>query len=329
MKHILNYLFTYKTLTKEQAKQVLIDISTQKYNHVEIASFLSVYAIRSVTIDEMSGFIEALQEGCIAIDLEGYNTIDMCGTGGDEKNTFNISTIASFVVAGAGVNVAKHGNYGVSSACGSSNLLESLGYVFSHDNEKLKTEIEKTGMCYMHAPLFHPPMKEVAPIRKQLGIRTFFNIAGPLVNPANPSAQAVGVYNLETARIYKYVLQNTHKKFIILHGLDGYDEISLTGNVKIMANDFERIATPEELGFSKVLPEHIFGGETVKEAVEICNAILHNKATEAQKNVVIINAAMGIKSIKSELSTDDCVAMARESLESKKALHVMKKLCNV
>ncbi|MFO7868233.1 MAG: anthranilate phosphoribosyltransferase [Bacteroidales bacterium] len=328
MKNILNKLFTYKTLTKEEAKQVLINISQQKYNHVQIASFLTVFSMRSVTVDEMTGFIEALQEGCISVDLKGYDTIDMCGTGGDGKNTFNISTIASFVVAGAGVNVAKHGNYGVSSGCGSSNLMEALGYTFSNDTAKLQSEIEKTGMCYMHAPLFHPPMKEVAPIRKQLIIRTFFNIAGPLVNPAFPDSQAVGVYNLEVARIYKYVLQKAHKKFIIMHSLDGYDEISLTHPVKLISHNFERVMTPEDLGLSYTQPEKIAGGETVSNAIQICMDILTNKATDAQKNVVVANAAMGIKSLRDTLSFDECINMARESLESGKAHSVMKTLCS-
>jgi|SRR5690554_791354 len=328
MKDILNKLFTYKTLTKEEAKKILLEISQQKHNHIQIASFLTVFSMRSVTVDEMTGFIEALQEGCVSVDLNGYETIDMCGTGGDEKNTFNISTISSFIVAGAGVNVAKHGNYGVSSGCGSSNLMEALGYTFSNDSAKLQNEIEKAGMCYMHAPLFHPPMKEVAPIRKQLIIRTFFNIAGPLVNPATPTAQAIGVYNLEVARIYKYVLENAKKRFIIMHSLDGYDEISLTGPVKIIANDFERQMTAEDFGLQQTKAANISGGTTVENAITICLNILQNKATQSQKDVVIANAAMGIKSIRQKLSIEDCIAMARESLESGNAYSVMKKLCS-
>ncbi|MFW5851387.1 MAG: anthranilate phosphoribosyltransferase [Bacteroidota bacterium] len=328
MKDILNKLFTYKTLTKDEAKKILLEISQQKHNHIQIASFLTVFSMRSVTVDEMTGFIEALQEGCVSVDLNGYETIDMCGTGGDEKNTFNISTISSFVVAGAGVNVAKHGNYGVSSGCGSSNLMEALGYTFSNDSAKLQNEIEKVGMCYMHAPLFHPPMKEVAPIRKQLIIRTFFNMAGPLVNPASPTAQAIGVYNLEVARIYKYVLEKAKKRFIIMHSLDGYDEISLTGSVKIIANDFERQMTAEDFGLQQTKAANISGGSTVENAITICLNILQNNATQSQKDVVIANAAMGIKSIRQELGIENCIAMARESLECGNAFSVMKKLCS-
>ena len=326
MKDLLHHLFTYQTLSKEQAKEVLQNIAQQKYNHIQIGSFLTVFSMRSITVEEMGGFVEALQESCIPVNLKGYDTIDMCGTGGDGKNTFNISTIASFVVAGAGLHVAKHGNYGVSSGCGSSNLMEALGYTFSTDSAKLQSDIDKAGMCYMHAPLFHPTMKEVAPIRKQLIVRTFFNMAGPLVNPAKPKAQSVGVYNLEVGRIYKYLLQQNNKQFIIVHALDGYDEISLTGATKIMSNNFERIILPEEMGLSTTTPDQIDGGKTVDEALQICMKILTNTATKAEKEVVIANAALGIKSLKMEQSIEDCIAQARESLESGKALHVVKKL---
>lgn len=328
MKDILHHLFTYQTLSKSEAKEVLQNIAQQKYNHIQIGSFLTVFSMRSITVEEMSGFVEALQESCIPVDLNGYNTIDMCGTGGDHKNTFNISTISSFIVAGAGYHIAKHGNYGVSSGCGSSNLMEALGYEFSTDSSKLRSDIEKTGMCYMHAPLFHPTMKEVAPIRKQLIVRTFFNMAGPLVNPAKPQGQSVGVYNLEVGRIYKYLLQNENKNFIIIHGLDGYDEISLTCPTKLMANNFERIITPEEFGLTQTTPQQIDGGNTVEEALQICISILKNTCTQAQKDVVIANAAMGIKVAIPQLSIEECVYKAKESLESGKALDVVKKLTN-
>ncbi len=326
MKEILQYLYTYQTLSKEQAKEIIHNIREKKYNDIQIASFLTVFSMRSITIDEMNGFVEALKESCISVNLQDYDTIDMCGTGGDGKNTFNISTIASFIVAGAGINVAKHGNYGVSSGCGSSNLMEALGYTFSTDSAKLQNDIEKAGMCYMHAPLFHPTMKEVAPIRKQLIVRTFFNMAGPLVNPSNPTAQSVGVYNLEVGRIYKYLFQKNNKQFIIVHGLDGYDEISLTGQVKLMSNTFERIVTPYDFGFLPLAPSQIDGGNTIDDAVKICMQILTNKATQAQINVVLANAAIGIKSIKIHQSIEECLAQARESLESGKALTVLKKL---
>lgn len=326
MKDILHYLYSYQTLTKEQAKEILQNIREQKYNHIQIASFLTVFSMRSITIDEMNGFVEALQEHCIPVNLQGYQTIDMCGTGGDGKNTFNISTIASFIVAGAGVAVAKHGNYGVSSGCGSSNLMEALGYTFSTDSAKLQHDIENAGMCYMHAPLFHPTMKEVAPIRKDLKVRTFFNMAGPLVNPAKPYSQSVGVFNLEVGRIYKYLFQKNNKQFIIVHGLDGYDEISLTGEVKLMANDFEKIVTPKDFGCTQTTTAQIDGGNSVDDALKICMNILTNNCTLAQKEVVLANAAIGIKSLRTELSIEECMNQARESLERGNALNVVKKL---
>lgn len=329
MKDILHYLYSYQTLTKEQAKEILQNISLKKYNEIQIASFLTVFSMRSITVDEMNGFVEALKENCIKVNLDGYDTIDMCGTGGDGKNTFNISTIASFVVAGAGIHVAKHGNYGVSSGCGSSNLMESLGYTFSTDSSKLQSDLEKTGMCYMHAPLFHPTMKEVAPIRKQLIVRTFFNMAGPLVNPANPAAQSVGVYNLEVGRIYKYLFQNNNKQFIIIHALDGYDEISLTGEVKLMSNNFETIVTPFDFNCSPTTPNQIDGGSSVEDAVRICMNILQNSATQAQTEVVLANAAIGIKSIRQHQTIEECMLQARESLESGRALGVLRKLQSI
>lgn len=326
MKDILQYLYTYQTLSKEQSKEILHNISLQKYNHIQIASFLTVFSMRSITIDEINGFVEALQESCVKVDLADNITTDMCGTGGDSKNTFNISTISSFIAAGAGVKVAKHGNYGVSSNCGSSNIMEALGYEFSTDSEKLRQELETSGMCYMHAPLFHPTMKEVAPIRKQLVVRTFFNMAGPLVNPASPTSQFVGVYNLEIGRIYKYLFQKNNKQFIIAHGLDGYDEISLTCDTKLMANDFEKIVSPQEFFSPQLQESDLFGGNTVEEATEICMNILNNTSTEAQKNVVLANAAIGIQSVNPEQSIKECWLQAKESLESGAARKVLRVL---
>ena len=250
MKETLNYLYSHKTLTRDEAKTILTNISHGKYNHSQIASFMSVYIMRNITVEELSGFRDALLGLCTPVNLDGYNTIDLCGTGGDGKNTFNISTLSSFVLAGCGYHVTKHGNYGVSSGCGSSNVMETLGYKFSTDNEKLKTELKKTGFCYMHAPIFNPAMKNVAPVRKDLGVKTFFNMLGPMVNPSSPKNQMVGVYSLELSRIYNYLYQQSDKNFIILHGLDGYDEISLTADFKLIARDFEVILKPESMGFS-------------------------------------------------------------------------------
>src|SRR5580700_10684265 len=228
MKKILHYLFEHKTLTREMAREVLLNISHGLYNESEITSFITVYLMRSITIDELQGFRDALMDLCIRVDLKGHDCIDIVGTGGDGKNTFNISTLACFIVAGTGQKVAKHGNYGASSISGASNVMEQLGYKFKNDSTRLLNEIEESNFCFLHAPLFHPALKAVGPIRKNLGIRTFFNMLGPMVNPATPKFQLVGVYNLEMARIYNYLLQQTSRSFTIIHGLDGYDEISLT-----------------------------------------------------------------------------------------------------
>ncbi len=326
MKEILNYLFEHKTLSKDEAKTVLTNIAKGKYNHPEMASFISVYLMRSITVDELAGFRDALLELCIPVDLGGFNTIDVCGTGGDEKNTFNISTLTSFVVAGAGEKVAKHGNYSVSSSCGSSNVLEYFGYQFTNETDRLKKEIDKANICFLHAPLFNPAMKNIAPVRKSLRVKTFFNMLGPMVNPSFPSNQAVGVFSLEVARLYNYIYQETDKSFYILHSLDGYDEISLTENFKVLSRDAEQMMTPEDFGLKKYNPQDLFGGNTVDEAADIFINVLEGKGTEAQKNVVCANAAYALKCFYPEQSINDCFASAKESLESKNALSCFKKL---
>jgi len=326
MRTILNYLFEHKALTKEEAREVLINIANGKYNECEIAAFLTVYIMRSITVEELSGFREALLELCLRVDLSDYNTIDMCGTGGDNKDTFNISTLASFIVAGAGIRVAKHGNYGVSSACGSSNVIEYFGYKFTNDESKLRRDLEEAGICFLHAPLFHPAMKTVAPVRRQLSVKTFFNMLGPMVNPGFPQYQVTGVFSLDLARLYNYLLQQTDKKYYILHSLDGYDEISLTGSFKAISNNSETIVTTDELGLGKYKQSQLYGGSTVEEAAKIFMDVLEGEGTESQNAVVIANAAMGIKCVHQERSLNDCVEAARESLIRKKALQALNKL---
>ncbi len=320
MKKILNFLFEHKQLSREVAREVLIKIAQGQYNEQEIASFMTVYIMRTITVEELAGFRDALLELCVKVDLNDYETIDLCGTGGDGKDTFNISTLASFVVAGAGYKVAKHGNYGVSSICGSSNVLEFFGLKFTNENDTLKKQIEKSGICFLHAPLFHPAMKTVAPIRKALKVKTFFNMLGPLVNPALPKNQLVGVFSLDLARIYNYLYQQTDKNFMIIYGLDGYDEISLTSNCKVISNTSEQIISPEKMGFEKIDPVEIAGGNTIEEAASIFKNILENKGTKAMKQVVIANAAMAIKCIERAKTLDECIAQAQESLQSGKAL---------
>lgn len=329
MKSILNHLFEYKTLTKDQAKAVLTDITQGKYTHAQIASFLTVYLMRSITVAELEGFRDAMLELCLALDFAAYDPMDVCGTGGDGKDTFNISTLASFVVAGAGQRVVKHGNYGVSSICGSSTVMEHLGYTFTSDRDVLEKSLETAGICFLHAPLFHPAMKYVAPVRKELGVKTFFNMLGPMVNPAFPKKQLVGVFSLELARLYAYLYQQTDKQFIILHALDGYDEISLTGSFKMISNRHEQIMQPQELGLTTLTAEQLSGGHTVAEAARIFINVLKNEGTTAQQQVVIANAAMALYGTNPTLSLTDAVATARESLVSGKARRSFEKMMAV
>jgi anthranilate phosphoribosyltransferase len=328
MKAILNRLINHETISREEARTVLINISQGNYNHSQIAAFLTVYMMRSITIEELEGFRDALLELCIAVDLNGHETIDLCGTGGDGKDTFNISTLASFVTAGAGVAVTKHGNYGVSSTCGSSNVLEYLGIQFTNKQDHLKRALDKAGICILHAPLFHPAMKEVAPIRRELGVKTFFNMLGPMVNPAFPKNQMVGVFNLELARIYGYLYQNTDKNYTILHALDGYDEVSLTGPVKVIGNRSEKVLEANDLGMKLLRPEEIAGGKTIEENAQIFMSILKGKGSEAQNSVVCANAALAIATASGK-DLASSTSMAYESLRSGKALERFTSLKNL
>ena len=327
MKKILSFLFEHKTLSREQAKEVLINIAKGVYNESEITSFITVYLMRSITIPELQGFRDALLELCIRVDLDGMEVLDIVGTGGDEKNTFNISTLSCFIVAGTGNKVAKHGNYGASSISGSSNVMEQLGYRFTNDVATLREELATANICFLHAPLFHPALKTVGPIRKNLGIRTFFNMLGPMVNPAFPKHQLVGVYNLEMARIYNYLLQQTGNNFTIIHSLDGYDEISLTGDTKVITNEGEKIISAEVLGKLVVNAADIYGGDTVEAAAKIFIDILERKGSLAQNAVVLANSAMALQCTGQYKSYDECYQLAEESLESGKALSVLRKLC--
>lgn len=325
MKETLNKLINHEILPKEEAKQILVNIAKGEYNPSQIAAFLTVYMMRSITIEELEGFRDALLELCLAVDLSDYDPIDLCGTGGDGKDTFNISTLASFVTAGAGVKVTKHGNYGVSSKCGSSNVMEFLGIKFSNDADFLKKSIEEAGICVLHAPLFHPAMKNVGPIRRELAVKTFFNMLGPMVNPAFPKNQMVGVFNLELARMYGYLYQNTDKKFTVLHALDGYDEISLTGDTKTISNMSEGMLAPADFGVSKISQDEITGGEDIAESAQIFLNVLHGKGTEAQNNVVCANAGVAIATVEG-LTPKAGFEKAKESLLSGKGLEALKKL---
>jgi anthranilate phosphoribosyltransferase len=329
MKKILQHLFEHKTLSREQAREVLTNISRATYNEYEITAFVTVYLMRSITIDELQGFRDALLELCTKVDLNGFKTMDIVGTGGDGKNTFNISTLSCFIVAGTGQKVAKHGNYGMTSTSGASNVMEQLGYKLKNNIDALKREVDEANICFMHAPLFHPAMKTVGPLRKSLGIRTFFNMLGPMINPANPDFQLVGVYNLEMARIYNYLLQQTGKPFTIIHSLDGYDEISLTDDTKVITNAGEKVFTPEQIGKRMVQPQDIFGGNTPEEAAKIFLKIIKGEGTFAQNAVVIANAAMALQCTGEYTSYDKAYEAAVESLESGKAYACLQKLVSL
>ena len=325
MKHVLNRLINHETISSEEAKQILINISKGDYNQSQISAFLTIFMMRTVTLEELKGFRDALLELCIPVDLSAYNPIDLCGTGGDGKDTFNISTLSSFVTAAAGVPVAKHGNYGVSSACGSSNVLESLGVKFSNDTDFLERAIATTGICVLHAPLFHPAMKNVAPIRRELGVKTFFNMLGPMVNPSFPKNQMVGVFSLELLRLYSYLYQDTDKNYSIVHDLGGYDEISLTNSVKIVSNDSEVLFSSEDLGLQNNTQEAIFGGNSVADASKIFKTIISGNGTEAQNNVVCTNAGLAIATAK-KIAHIEGYELAKEALHSGKANECLTKL---
>lgn len=325
MKQILNRLINHEQLSKTEAREVLVKISEGSYNEAEIVAFLTVFMMRSVSLEELEGFRDALLDLCLRVHIENYNTIDLCGTGGDGKDTFNISTLASFITAGAGVLVSKHGNYGVSSISGSSNVMEALGIKFSDDEAYLKTCLDKAGICILHAPLFHPAMKNVGPMRKQLGVKTFFNMLGPMVNPAFPKNQLVGVFSLELARMYGYLYQKTDKNYTILHSLDGYDEISLTGNTKYISSNAEGVVNAKSFNLTEIEPQQIFGGKTVKESATIFTHVLQGKGTHPQNHVVCANAAMAIATAEG-LQLLEAYSKAEESLKSGAALKSLKTL---
>jgi anthranilate phosphoribosyltransferase len=326
MKEILHRLFDHQTLDKETSRQILIDLANGKFNPSQVAAFLTVYMMRSITVDELAGFRDAMLELCLPLDIADYNAIDLCGTGGDGKDTFNISTLSSFVVAGAGQTVAKHGNNGVSSVCGSSNLMAHFGYEFSNDQDELLRSLDEANICFLHAPLFHPAMKNVAPIRKDLGVKTFFNMLGPMVNPSFPKKQLVGVFSLELARLYGYLYQKSDKNFLILHALDGYDEISLTGDFKMISNKGEQILSPADLGLNVLKSHEISGGSTIESAAKIFENVLKGEATAAQHEVVIANAGMALYCADRTLTITDAIQLADESLKSGRALLSFKKL---
>ncbi len=325
MKQLLQELFDQKRLTRDEARDVLLEISEGTYSDPILASFLTVFKMRPIAKEELQGFRDALLSLCRPVDLRGLDSIDIVGTGGDSKNTFNISTLSCFVVAGAGYPVTKHGNYGVSSVSGSSNVLESFGYQFTNDEDDLLRRLDHANIVFFHAPLFHPAMKAVGPVRRALGMKTFFNMLGPLVNPARPKRHFLGVYEMNLSRLYQYILQEDENPFAVIYSLDGYDEISLTDAFSMRTNAEDLLIKPSDLGFEKIDPAALHGGDTVEEAAKIFKDILEGKGTDAQKNVVYANAGLAIHRFRPEKSYQDCIQEAKDSLDSGKALDCLKK----
>ncbi len=326
MKTILQKRLENQVLTKQEATEALLKIGNGEINPAQTAAFLTTYAMKPVTVEELEGFREAMLQLAVSLDLSEFDPMDVCGTGGDGKDTFNISTTAAFIVAGAGQRIAKHGNHGVSSLVGSSTVLEYLGIKFSNDPDFLKQKIETAGICYLHAPLFHPAMRHVGAIRKELGFKTFFNMLGPLLNPAKVQKQLTGTYNLAVADLYAQLFRRCDAKFGIIYSLDGYDEISLTSDFKIINRTSESTLSPANLGFTKLNQSDLHGGETLEDSAKILVNILENKGTVAQTNAVLANAAIALLVADEKLSIDEAVLKAKESLASKKALNCFKKL---
>lgn len=329
MKETLNHLIQHKTLTTDQAKDIVINMANDQYSDAQMAALLTTFIMRPITLDELRGFREGLLLLANKVDLSDYNPMDLCGTGGDGKDTFNISTLSSFITAGAGVPVAKHGNYGVSSISGSSSVMETLGVPFKSTEAELKEQLAVANICFLHAPLFHPAMKRIAPVRKALGVKTFFNMLGPLTNPAQPKVQLVGLFNLELLRMYKYFLQAENTQYSIIHALDGYDECSLTKTVKLINNKEEKIIDATYFNTLPVLEEDIKGGRTVEESAYIFWQILKGKGTSAQNEVVLANSALAINTYYPELSILEAKEKATESLfggKAKQTFEILKDL---
>lgn len=325
MRKILTNISHGAKLSREEAYELLIGITQEKYNSCQIAALLMGIQMRGISVDEVLGFRDALLETGKPVDLTDFDTIDIVGTGGDGKNTFNISTCSAFVVAGAGFKVAKHGNGASTSVSGASNVLQMHGVKFSDDRETLVRSLESSGVAYMHAPLFAYGMKFVGPTRKALEIPTCFNILGPLVNPSRPKNSLHGTATQAQMRLYCNVHQQIGDNYGVITSYDGYDEISLTSGFKLITNNFEKVFTPVDMGLKYVKPEDIYGGSTLEEATRIFDSVLDGSSTEAQKNVVIANAACAISVMDCNISINDSIQMARESIESGKALNCLKK----
>lgn len=326
MKDILNRMLNHEELTREETKNIILGITKSEFPEEQITALLTGLQMRGVTVDELLGFRDGILETGVPAILDCDRYIDVVGTGGDRKNTFNISTTSCFVIAGAGYKVAKHGNFAATSVSGASNVIKNHGVEFTDDLDKLNRSMDEANIVYLHAQLFAKAMKFVGPIRKALQFPTVFNLLGPLVNPSQPKCQLLGVANLDQMRLYNQVYQKIGIDYAIVNSIDGYDEISLTGDFKVSTNDYEKIFSPSDLGFKIAQPDELRGGATEQEAKEIFDAVLENRALEAQKNIVLANAAFGIQVMENgKKSIEECIDIARESIDSGAALSTFKK----
>ncbi|SET10312.1 anthranilate phosphoribosyltransferase [Prevotella sp. kh1p2] len=325
-KDIFNRLLNHEELTREETKQILVGITRDEFSTEEITALLTAIQMRGITVDELLGFREGILATGVPVPLDCDRYIDVVGTGGDRKNTFNISTTACFVIAGAGYKVAKHGNYAATSVSGASNVIKEHGVVFTDDIDKLNRSLNEAGIVYLHAQLFAKAMKFVGPIRKALPFPTFFNLLGPIINPSKPQCQLLGTANLDQMRLYNSVYQKIGIDYGIVNSIDGYDEISLTSDFKVTTNQYEKVFKPADLGFELAKPEELVAGATEEEAAGIFDAVLENRALAAQKNIVLANAGFGIQVMeKGRKPIEECIDMARESLESGKAYATFRK----
>ncbi len=326
MKEILAKILNHEELSREETKNVLIGITKSEYPTEQITALITGLQMRGITVDELLGFRDGILETGVPVPLDCDRYIDVVGTGGDRKNTFNISTTSCFVIAGAGYKVAKHGNYAATSTSGASNVIANHGVKFTDDLDQLNRCMDECGIVYLHAQLFARAMKFVGPIRKALPFPTFFNLLGPIVNPSQPQCQLLGVANLDQMRLYNNVYQKIGIDYGIVNTIDGYDEISLTGDFKVTTNQYEKIFSPDDLGFAKAKPEELVAGATELEAKDIFDAVLENRCLPAQKNIVLANAAFGIQVLeRGQKTIEECIEIARESIESGSALKTFQK----
>jgi len=328
MKDVLQHLYNHGNLSFSEAKEIMLDITAEKYDAIQVASFLTCFNMRPINVDELDGFRAGLLEKCNRVELENSKCLDIVGTGGDGKNTFNISTLSAVVIAGAGIKVAKHGSTSSSSICGSSNVLEHLGYSFSSEPGVLNKQLAECNLCFLHAPLFHPALKSVVPIRKSLQVKTFFNMLGPLVHPAQPSHNFFGVYSAALSRLYQAVLQKQNRNFSVVYNMDGYDEISLTDSFILRENESTTTYSPSDINMPRYKASELFGGDDIATNAKVFMEVLMNESTQAQKDVVISNAGFAIHLFKENITINEALAMAKESIESGKAIQNFKKLLN-